>query len=744
MLNIIFKAFKVYFILLLYSAFSLSVNAQAPSMLANNKEKTKSINENILNDVWLLPQYINSDKKLEIEAFVVPNGAILGKVLQNENAPPIIEILKNNQIIGYVFETYDWVKGLGYSRKPYHIIAGINLDGKITGVRLMWHTEPIAILGRTDEDLHEFLTQLKGININKGISIVLGLSDSVLEGDTIAMRGTAGDVSQLQQVDGISRTTTTSLLLNDAVMRAARKVARYKKILLDKRDLGSILNLEKYVKKDWEDLIIDGSISSKDITNGEIVQKFLTKENINPPRSTRFANEESLWTKAYMAVVNPEGIGANILGRRWYDQYVVSGRNVDDLVIWIGFLGPASFYDKNKSLEKNSIFSSIKIIQNGNTYNLTSKMYKSLPFHHANNAPALFEQGLFYFSRAQNIDPTQNIELEYRVKGDKELNYEDNNTIKFNLNYQIPEEYINLNNNLEKDNQYDWVDNWKNKSLTVVLSIFTVISAALILIFKDYYTKYRNAHKIIRTLFLAWVLLWLGWVVGGQVSIIHLAAFIQAIFDGKGFSSFLAEPAIVIIGLGALISMPIWGRALFCGWLCPFGALQELLNKIALSLGIKQKRLNAKKDLYLKKVKYIVLAILGSLFLYSFDLGLTASAIEPFKSAITFRFNAPIMALIWVLIILVSGLFIERVYCRFLCPLGAAAAILGKVRIFNFLHRRKECGSPCKACSPECPTQAIKLNGTIDMNECFQCLDCQVMYFDKHKCPPLVAKLKNL
>ena len=70
MLNIISKAIKVYFILLLYFAFSLSVNAQAPSMLANNKEKTKSIDEKILNDSWLLPQYINGDKKTEIEAFV--------------------------------------------------------------------------------------------------------------------------------------------------------------------------------------------------------------------------------------------------------------------------------------------------------------------------------------------------------------------------------------------------------------------------------------------------------------------------------------------------------------------------------------------------------------------------------------------------------------------------------------------------------------------------------------------------
>ena len=161
MLNIIYKIF----VLIFYFIFALSAYAQTPSMLAKDKNKTKSINENIINSSWLLPQYINGNKKSEIEKFVLPNGTALGKVLQTQNMPPIIEILKNNKIIGYAFETYDWIEGLGYSRKPYHIIVGIDLEGKITGARLMWHTEPIAILGRTDEDLHSFLKQLKGINI---------------------------------------------------------------------------------------------------------------------------------------------------------------------------------------------------------------------------------------------------------------------------------------------------------------------------------------------------------------------------------------------------------------------------------------------------------------------------------------------------------------------------------------------------------------------------------------------------
>ena len=70
-------------------------------------------------------------------------------------------------------------------------------------------------------------------------------------------------------------------------------------------------------------------------------------------------------------------------------------------------------------------------------------------------------------------------------------------------------------------------------------------------------------------------------------------------------------------------------------------------------------------------------------------------------------------------------------------------ALGGKLRLFNTLKRRKECGSPCKLCSKECPINAIERDGTINMNECFYCLDCQSLYYDNHKCPPLVIKRKK-
>ena len=256
--------------------------------------------------------------------------------------------------------------------------------------------------------------------------------------------------------------------------------------------------------------------------------------------------------------------------------------------------------------------------------------------------------------------------------------------------------------------------------------------------------KNRKLHNIYRPLFLLWVLVCLGWIFGSQINIIHLLNIVQWTVEGGSLANFIYEPGIIIIGMISIIAVLFWGRALFCGWLCPFGALQELIAKVARSIGLKEYKVPNKLDRYLRKIKYAVLFILISLLFIDYELAAQLSALEPFKTAITFHFIVPPAPLIWALLILVAGVFVERAYCRFLCPLGAGFAVLGKLRIMNFLKRRTECGNPCKACNPTCPTGAILETGKINMDECFGCLDCQVMYYDDKKCPPLVAMRKQI
>ena len=84
-----------------------------------------------------------------------------------------------------------------------------------------------------------------------------------------------------------------------------------------------------------------------------------------------------------------------------------------------------------------------------------------------------------------------------------------------------------------------------------------------------------------------------------------------------------------------------------------------------------------------------------------------------------------------------------RGYCRYICPLGAALAILGKLRLWKWIPRRAECGTPCQTCRHGCSYQAIAPSGKVDYDECFQCLDCVSDYQDDERCLPLIRERKT-
>ena len=126
--------------------------------------------------------------------------------------------------------------------------------------------------------------------------------------------------------------------------------------------------------------------------------------------------------------------------------------------------------------------------------------------------------------------------------------------------------------------------------------------------------------------------------------------------------------------------------------------------------------------------------------LYSLELAEHYAEIEPFKTAIILKFAREWPYVLFVAALLFAGLFIERFYCRYLCPLGAALAIPARLRMFDWLKRYKECGDPCLRCANECMVQAIHPEGNINPNECLQCLHCQVLYQSEQKCPVCIKK----
>jgi NosR/NirI family transcriptional regulator, nitrous oxide reductase regulator len=264
----------------------------------------------------------------------------------------------------------------------------------------------------------------------------------------------------------------------------------------------------------------------------------------------------------------------------------------------------------------------------------------------------------------------------------------------------------------------------------------------VILFGQDYLSRRRRLHRVVRVGFLIWTLVWLGWYAGAQLTVVDLIVDIHTAVTKSPWDYFLADPLVAIVSLFTAIGLFLWGRAVFCGWLCPFGALQELANNAARQLGVRQLAIPVALHERLIAIKYLLFLGLVATSFVSWDLAMTGAEIEPFKAAIILRFVTAWPMVAYAAALLIASLFIERVYCRFACPLGGGLAILGRVRMFSWLKRHPECGTRCRTCESVCPVGAIKRSGEINMNECFYCLDCQVTYYDEHVCPPMVWRRK--
>tara|TARA_A100000164_G_scaffold181717_1_gene161411 strand:- start:619 stop:1815 length:1197 start_codon:yes stop_codon:yes gene_type:complete len=381
------------------------------------------------------------------------------------------------------------------------------------------------------------------------------------------------------------------------------------------------------------------------------------------------------------------------------------------------------------------------IIQGNNRFQLSKEHFRNLGFLHGEDKPFFAEAGIYRIPPEAGIDQVKPWKFELILESD-----ENEPNQKFYIDYSMNPKYIIQPDGLDEladNNDPIWYAAWESQRFNLSLLVLTLTILSLALWKMDELVKHNFIWKSFRYLFLAWVLVWLGFYAGGQITIISILTWLTAPILNTSWDVLLSDPILVSLMIFVIISFVVWGRGVFCGWLCPFGALQELSSKIAKALKVTQIKISHDWHKRLWPIKYfILLGLVGTSF-YSMASVNVASEVEPFKTAISMQFNREWYFVIYAVLLLSIGLFIERFFCRFICPLGAFMAIGGKLRIFKSLKRREECGSPCQLCSRECPINAIKPTGEIIMDECFYCLDCQSLYSDEHKCPPLVKIRKQ-
>jgi len=289
-----------------------------------------------------------------------------------------------------------------------------------------------------------------------------------------------------------------------------------------------------------------------------------------------------------------------------------------------------------------------------------------------------------------------------------------------------------------------WVTVWHDRAFEIAILLAGLTVLSFILIFQDWLARRPRTLTWVRNGFMLYTLFFIGWWALAQLSVINVLTFVNAVMHEFRWENFLLDPMLFILWSFVAVTLLLWGRGVYCGWLCPFGALQELMLRISRWLKLPSWEFSDAVHERLLALKYVILVLLFGVSLQSLAEAAVYAEVEPFKTAISMRFDREWPFVAYALALIALSLFNRKFFCKYLCPLGAALAIPGRFRLFDWwLRRRRECGKPCQGCASRCSVRAIRPTGEININECHHCLDCQVVYYSDRACVALVDRRKR-
>jgi hypothetical protein len=293
------------------------------------------------------------------------------------------------------------------------------------------------------------------------------------------------------------------------------------------------------------------------------------------------------------------------------------------------------------------------------------------------------------------------------------------------------------------DEEPIWVYAWRNKKFQITVLTLGLILLLFILFFQDWLAHHPSLLIYLRYSYLVYTVIFIGWYCLAQLSIVNVLTFTSSVMHGFSWDTFMIDPILFILWSFVALTILLWGRGVYCGWLCPFGASQEIIYKIGEKLGVRSYEFPAYIHERLWAIKYLIMLGLFGLSLQSLERAEILAEVEPFKTVFSLHFQRDWGYIIFAVALILVSMLNRKFYCRYICPLGAALTFPSKFKIFDWLRRRKECGRPCQTCRVECEVGAIRVTGEIISQECHYCLDCQVTYWNEQKCPPLAERRKR-
>lgn len=640
---------------------------------------------------------------------------------------PVYPVYQLQELLGYAYVSTDFVTLQGFAGKPITMMIGLDTKGRFTGVEVLHHHEPVFLHGLGEAPLNEFVAQYEGRSLKDQI---------IVQASSRSSRDTGG-----QQVyfDGVSKATVSVLIINDTILSSALQVAR-SKLEGFAQAAPTRARQDYYEPLTWQQLLDRGYVQKRTLSAQEVEAKLgrpLTDypTDLSPPSGEAF-------TEIYFAYVNSPMVGRNLLGDQGYKAFQ---ERLNDRGKVIMVMSQGVYPHVSEAFVPGSTPSRIGLNQN----ELAIEM-RDLNWLEPNQqimapgAPDMAAMNLFRVGGNAGFNPGSEASFHLDITAPR------NHLITDHARFTLPVTFspdlfepVEVAPDFNEGQQPVWIGLWKERwwqiSLLVAgLTILTVFFAR-----QKTLTRYPRLVHGFRWGFLLFTLFFIGFFAQGQLSVVNIYTLLLALWDGFSLNVFLLDPVIFILWTYTFVTLFIWGRGLFCGWLCPFGALQELVAWIGQRLGLRQIKIPERWHRRLILLKYPILAGLVTTAFFSLTLAEQLAEVEPFKTSITLYFVRHWPFVMYALALLAIGLFVHKFYCRYLCPLGAGLAVLGRLRVFSWLERVKRCGQPCQHCKNECGINAIRKDGRVDYDECIQCLECVVILRDQNQCVDAIVQAKQ-
>jgi NosR/NirI family nitrous oxide reductase transcriptional regulator len=598
--------------------------------------------------------------------------------------------------VGWIVLSTDVVDIKGYSGKPLATLVGLDPEGRITGGRVVHHSEPILLVGIPEQKLHDFVNSYTGLQADA--RVVVG--------------GTAADA---HHVDMVSGATVTILAENRTVLETAQALGQDVGVLEIKAQVpGHFVRSEE--RWTWAQIVQEGALA----------RLVVTQEQMGlPPGDQPFVD---LW----FGIADPPQVGIPLLGERIWQRAVDALEPGEHLVVVFGD-GTGSF--KGSGFVRGGTFDRVRIEQGLRTVMFTDLDYTNIQPPPAEDAPRFREAALFV-ARSHALDPGAPFDLvflgsSFDLKGGFSRAFH-----TFKTTHRTPKTVYVLDG---PDPETVAIQQaWKSRPFTLGFVVLYLLSVAGVFAARRWTAGEMHRLERIHTGYLLVTFFVLGLGLSLQPSVTQLLTLIGGVVGEWRWGLFLSDPFLFLSWIFIAGVTVVWGRGVFCGWTCPYGAMNELTFKVGRRLKLPEYELPDSVHNKARYIRYGVLAVLVIAYLIHPETGERMAEVEPFKSTFFVRpWSRHVLLFGWWILLFGSSLFVYRPFCRYLCPLGAALAVPSSFRLSG-PHRREFCSKGCRICPRGCEPRAIRKDGTIDPRECLNCWECEANYNDDEVCPPLV------